>query len=84
MRETHTGKYRALWQHLRTHPRDEWRATFAEVEEVLGFPLPPSSRRYTAHWYGYRATAVGRAIRDAGWRATQVNLTAETVRFVRD
>ena len=57
--------------------------TLAGVECVLGFPLPPSSRRHLPHWYGYDNTAVGRAIRDAGWRARRVNLESETVTFQR-
>jgi hypothetical protein len=57
--------------------------TFAEIEETLGFALPPSCRRHLPHWYGYDSTAVGRAIRDAGWRARHVDLLAETVIFER-
>lgn len=57
---------------------------FVEVARVLGFPLPQSSCVRLAHWYGYTRTAGGRAIRDAGWRATEVNLQSETVRFVRE
>jgi len=56
--------------------------TFAEIDDVLGFVLPPSSRNHTAHWSGYKGSAVARAIHDAGWKATQVNLTAESVVFV--
>jgi hypothetical protein len=36
------------------------------------------------HWYGYEGTALGRAIRDAGWRASQVDLTDETVILKRE
>lgn len=49
-----------------------------------GMPLPQSARDHLPHWYGYEGTALGRAIRDAGWRATEVNLTSERVTFVRD
>ena len=79
-----TGKYRQLWQWLQDQGRDEIRLTFADVEQVLGMPLPQSARRHPTHWYGYEGTALGRAIRDAGWRASQVNLTDETVLFIRD
>jgi hypothetical protein len=41
--------------------RDDVSLTFAQIEEILGFPLPPSSRNHEAHWYGYEGTAVGRA-----------------------
>lgn len=81
---SHTGKYRQLWQWLQDQGRDEIRLTFADIEEVLGMPLPQSARRHPTHWYGYEGTALGRAIRDAGWHASQVNLTDETVLFIRD
>lgn len=54
----------------------------AEIEELLGFPLLPSARRYPAHWSGYEGSAVARAIADAQWRASP-DLSAETVRFRR-
>jgi Protein of unknown function DUF262/Protein of unknown function (DUF1524) len=81
---SHSGKYRELWRWLRDQGRDEVRLTFADVEQVLGMPLPQSARRHPTHWYGYEGTALGRAIRDAGWHASQVNLTEETVVLKRD
>lgn len=83
---SHAGKYADLWRWLRERPAEqrEVRATFAEVEQVLGFPLPASSRSHLPHWYGYDGSAVSRAIRDAGWKATQVSLEGETVVFVRE
>ena len=80
----HTGKYRPLWEWLRRQTDPVITVTFNDVERVLGFPLPPSSRRHLPHWYGYDNTAVGRAIRDAGWRARNVSLNSETVTFERD
>lgn len=83
MKPAHTGKYRALWAMLHARTDDRASMTFAEIEDALGFNLPPSSRNYLAHWYGYKGSAVARAIIDAGWHASQVNLSAETVEFVR-
>lgn len=80
----HTGKYRPLWEWLTSQRTSAVTTTFTEVESVLGFPLPPSCRRHLPHWYGYENTAVGRAIRDAGWRARGVNLVSETVTFERE
>ena len=79
----HLGKYRPLWVWLREQREPSVTTTFGEIERVLGFPLPPSSRRHLPHWYGYENTAVGRAIRDAGWRARRVNLETERVTFER-
>jgi hypothetical protein len=81
---SHSGKYRQLWRWLQDQGRDEISLTFADIEQVLGMPLPHSARRHPTHWYGYEGTALGRAIRDAGWRASQVNLTDETVLFIRN
>ena len=80
----HTGKYRRLWEYLRAQRTDRVTLTFTEIEDdVLGFPLPPSSREHLPHWYGYGGSAVARAIRDAGWKATNVNLSRESVVFIR-
>jgi len=79
----HAGKYRDLWRWLNQQEPDEIAVSFTQVEEILGMPLPPSARNHEAHWYGYDGTALGRAIRDAGWRATAVNLLEESVRFAR-
>lgn len=83
MTDRHVGKYRALWEHLRKQDKDAVPMSFAQIESVLGFALPSSSRAHNAHWSGYKGSAVARAVHDAGYRSTSVNLTAETVVFVR-
>ncbi len=75
----HNGKYRPLWAWLRAQQRRELRVKFADVERVLGFPLPDSSRSHVAHWHSYQGSAVARAIIDAGWHASGVQLSAEMV-----
>jgi len=77
----HTGKYRQLWEWLRNQERRELAVTFADIEQVLGFPLPDSCRDHVAHWHSYQGSAVARAIIDAGWHAARVQLTAGTVTF---
>ncbi len=72
-------KYAALSAWLVGEERQTIEASFRDIEEVLGFPLPPSSRRHAAHWSGYKGSAVVRAIKDAGWRARNVDLTAESL-----
>jgi hypothetical protein len=80
---SHAGKYLALYRWLRSQERASVIARFSDVEEVLGFPLPDSCRHHTPHWYSYEGSAVARAIVDAGWKATEVNLRSQTVTFVR-
>lgn len=45
--------------------------------------LPESAYNHTAHWSSYHGSALARAVRDAGWCATEVDLLGETVCFVR-
>jgi hypothetical protein len=79
----HEGRYRNLWEHLRSATEPRIQMSFGEVERVLGFPLPPSCRFHQAHWYGYEGSAVARAIADAGWKAQGVDLVRERVTLVR-
>jgi hypothetical protein len=81
---SHDGKYRPLWEHLRGLERPEITLSFNDVERILGFPLPPSSRAHQPHWYGYKGSAVARAIIDAGWKARNVDLVTQTVTFTRN
>lgn len=81
--DEHKGKYAALFAWLKAQEAPEFSTTFGAIEDVLGFSLPPSSRDHLPHWYGYDGSAVARAVIDAGWRASNVNLTAGTVTFIR-
>jgi Protein of unknown function (DUF1524) len=81
--DAQTGKYRLLSRWLQDQPKDEIRLSFAEVEQILSMPLPPSARARRAPWYGYEGTALGRSIRDVGWKAIQVSLDDETLTFIR-
>ena len=64
----------------------DWRASFAEVEAVLGFRLPDSARLHRP-WWANRKSDSGhshaRAWQEAGWQTGDLNLTAETVVFER-
>ena len=78
----HAGKYRALWEWLRAQPDDSVEMTFTEVEDVLGFPLPSSCYKHSAHWVSYEGSAVARAVVDAGWKA-HPDLSRQRVAFIR-
>lgn len=71
------GKYHALTEWLKSQPRQSMDVSFRDIEQVLGFRLPPSSRQYVAHWHGSAGSRLGTAIREAGWRARLVDLRAE-------
>lgn len=48
----HTGKYQPLWRWLRDRSEHKVRLSFEQVEDILEFGLPPSSRNHSSHWYG--------------------------------
>jgi len=77
------SKYAPLGTHL-AGLKDEWLASFADLEAILGFPLPDSALRYAAWWAnhssGSRHTS---AWLDQGWRAEELDLDGERVVFRR-
>lgn len=73
------SKYRPLSDRLAGHAEPEWRASFAEIEEVLGFPLPKSARQQRAWWGDDK-----RAWREHGWRADDIDHDGGYVTFRRD
>ncbi len=79
------SKYDPLKLHLEHLLVSTWRASFAEIEAVLGFSLPDSARRYSAWWEnetdGQHIHA--HAWLDAGWRTEQLDRTGERVTFKR-
>ena len=79
------GKYEPLTHYLENRSDEIWDAQFAEIERVLGFPLPASAHEYPAWWAnqepGHSQT---RGWRDAGWQTGRVDLTGKRLRFVRN
>lgn len=79
------SKYGPLRVHLSLALGDEITMSFAEIEDVLGFTLPPSARRHPAWWSNNVGTHVNAAAwRSAGWKTAQVNVPGERVTFVRE
>jgi hypothetical protein len=59
-----------------------WRTSFKEIERILGFHLPPSSRRHRALWSNNAQNHVmTQAWLSAGWRTEQVDLEKEELVF---
>ncbi len=73
-------KYRNLTQYLAAQ-KSEWQASFADIEKVLGFPLPDSARQYQA-WWSNQSRSQSLGWQSAGWKATALDLNGETVTFV--
>ena len=78
----HTGKYRPLWEWLLQQDRTEIRISFSGLERQAGITLPESCRAHPPHWHSYQGSAVVRAIVDAGWHASRVDLNAAMVSLV--
>ena len=57
--------------------------TFAEIEQVLGFPLPAAAHKYQAWWANDKTHTHAQAWLDAGWKTAKANLIEESVVFVR-
>lgn len=79
-------KYQRLADRLSRHPRDHWRASFAELEEVLGFPLPKSAREREGWWSNETMTERTHKLAwlKQGWRAEDVDQVSGMVTFRRN
>ncbi|MDP1873280.1 hypothetical protein [Phenylobacterium sp.] len=77
------SKYKPLSDRLSRHEADLWTASFAELEDVLGFPLPKSAREQNAWWRGGDKSHHS-AWTEPGWRVMDIDRTAQTVVFQRD
>lgn len=80
------SRYQPLADFLASHKSNEWTATFADIEERLGFRLPASAYKYPAWWAnqangGHSQT---RGWRSVGWRTTALDLERKSVRFERE
>jgi len=79
------SKYDPLRHHLSSLKGNVWRASFREIEAILGFPVPKSAYTYNAWWanekHGSHTHAT--AWMKAGWKTESVNLTAGRVVFRR-
>jgi len=80
-----TSRYDGLRAHLSERPEQVVRLSFAQIERIIGGALPASARRYRPWWANERSgTHVhARSWLEAGRRAANVDLSAETIDFVR-
>lgn len=75
------SKYLKLTLYLAELDAGIWEASFEEVQDVLGFPLPSSARQYPA-WWANQGRAQSMAWQSAGWHTTAVDVEREKVAFV--
>ncbi len=78
------SKYHALFQHLRQQRQEELSLTFADIERLIGCPLPPGARRGRAFWNNRRRGGLqAKAWMAAGYLVRRVDLEAGRVTFAR-
>jgi hypothetical protein len=78
------SKYDALRQHLQSLPATTASVTltFAEIEGILRFPLPPSAREHRP-WWANDPSHSHAVWREAGWETSDVDMRSGRVTFVR-
>ena len=77
------GRYQRLRQYLEALRGNEWRATFDQIEKVIGTDLPLSARKYPAWWSNTTGHSQALAWMKAGWITRKVTLTERSVVFER-
>lgn len=77
------SKYKPLSDRLGEHTGDEWRVKFADLESVLGFPLPKSARAHRAWWANDEKKPHSGAWMRHGWEVGEIDHDGETVVFRR-
>ncbi len=80
-----SAKYEPLKRHLEgMFQHGEVRLSFAEIERILGFALPPSAYDAQPWWSNARAGhSQAAAWLDAGWKTAVLDLPGRQVSFVK-
>jgi hypothetical protein len=76
------SKYQPLSERLTGHTAHEWRASFSEIEDLLGFPLPKAARAGRSWWTGQDKPHT-RAWMTSGWEVGEVDPPGGFVTFRR-
>jgi hypothetical protein len=79
------AKYDPLHEQLASRTESVLKLSSAEIERILGEPLPASARKHQAWWANeFEGSHVeARAWLDAGYRTQGLDLNGETIDFVR-
>jgi hypothetical protein len=83
MASTHRDTYERLQQYLEQAPGKQVVSTFADIEALLGRPLPREARTTPGWWANVWGSAQGYAWLAAGWRVVAVSCAVQTVTLVR-
>ena len=78
------GKYYNLTNYLNTSNKELISLTFNEVENILGFKLPPSIRRHRANWSNTTTLSFPCSWLKVGYKTVEVDMINEKVTFQKD
>jgi CBS domain-containing protein len=83
--EDYESRYAPLTSYLKAQSKksDKVRLTFSQIATIIGDSLPPSAFNHRAWWANDLNHTQANAWLDAGWRATYLNMSNETVTFAR-
>ena len=74
------SKYDTLRDWLRACGRSEVSLSFAELEQILGFALPPSARKYAQWWENVGSPVADNHPRARAWHAGGYRASADRAR----
>ena len=74
-------KYWPLTSYLQHSGKDELTLTFKEIEDILGFGLPNSTKEYRANWANTTTVVFPLTWLDAGYRTHDVDMERGIVHF---
>jgi hypothetical protein len=79
------AKYEQLSRHLESLDTPRWTATFQEIEDILGFQLPPSAYTYPAWWANQSGHGHSHSLswQSVGWNTVELDISNERVSFFR-
>lgn len=78
------GKYYNLTNYLKSSNDDFISLTFNEVENILGFKLPPSVRKHRANWSNTTTLSFPCSWLKAGYKTVEVDMDNEEVTYQKD
>ena len=78
------GKYYNLTNYLNSSKKELISLTFNDVENILGFKLPPSIRRHRANWSNTTTLSFPCSWLKVGYKTVEVDMINEKVTFQND
>lgn len=79
-----SAKYRGLTEYLLKSGEDSITLTYAQIERILGFPLPSTAKNYKqAYWANTTTHSYSSSWMGIGYKA-RVNLDSDQVTFIRN